>query len=390
MNHPVLPPPSNALASPVLPAAADDVELVRRWLEAKLAAGMGIRPNTANQYALEGRRLLWFAHAVGRRLQTWGVEDAQAYLRLLRAPPAHAIGDTRSRDRAAWRPLRGPLSEASARQSALIAGGFFAWLVDMQAIRVNPFAALPRTRRARGAGSQQHFLELDHLRAVFAAIDGRPKAAFWDRLQAARDRLVIALAFQTGLRASELVGLTWTDFERRMGRHGPYWVVVLRHTKGGDDQVVPCDSAMEELARFRRLLGLSPEPRRTDTTAVIPAVPGGKRRTTTPLDSLTLQRLLARPVGTRQGLYGIVRRVFGDAAQALLQRGNGELAEKLQQASTHWLRHTTATHLLRATGKLTDVQALLRHRDINTSRTYAHDALEDVATAVARVFEIPG
>lgn len=123
---------------------------------------------------------------------------------------------------------------------------------------------------------------------------------------------------------------------------------------------------------------------------MIPAVPGGKRRTSNPIDGLTLQRLLARPVSTRQGLYGIVRRAFGDAAQALLQRGNEELAEKLQRASTHWLRHTTATHLLRATGKLTDVQALLRHRDINTSRTYAHDALEDVATAVAGVLKVPG
>lgn len=389
MDHPVVPALSNALVSPVLPAGADDLELVRRWLEAKLAAGLGIRPNTASQYALEGRRLLWFAHAAGHRLQDWGIDDAQAYLRLLRTPPPHAVGDTRAKNSAAWRPLRGPLSEASARQSALIASGFFSWLVGIQAIRINPFAALPRARRARGAGSQQHFLELDHLRAVFAAIDARPKVAFWDRLQAARDRLVIALAFQTGLRASELVGLAWAHFERRVGRHGPYWVAIIRHAKGGDDQVVPCNSAMEELARFRRLLGLSPEPRHTDTTAVIPAIPGGKRRATTPHDSLTLQRLLVRPVGTRQGLYGIVRRAFGDAAQQLMRQGDVELADKLQRASTHWLRHTTATHLLRATGKLTDVQALLRHRDINTSRTYAHDALEDVAAAVARGLTIP-
>ncbi|WP_247546249.1 tyrosine-type recombinase/integrase [Ralstonia solanacearum] len=393
MNHikpPALAAPANALASPVLPAGADDAELVRRWLAAKLAAGLGIRPNTASQYALEGRRLLWFAHATDRRLQAWGLADAQAYLRLLRAPPPAAIGATRSQDSAAWRPLRGPLSEASARQSALIAGSFFNWLVGVQAIRVNPFSALPRSRRPRGPGSQHHFLELDHLRAVFEAIAARPTPTFWDRIQAARDRLVIALAFQTGLRASELAALVWGDFERRQGRHGPYWVIVVRHAKGGDDQVVPCGSAMEELARFRRLLGLSPEPRLTDGTAVIPAMPGGKRRATTPHDSLTLQRPLARPVATRQGLYGIVRRAFGDAADQLTQRGDVELADKLQQASTHWLRHTTATHMLRATGSLTDVQALLRHRDINTSRTYAHDALEDVAAAVAGVLQIPG
>lgn len=383
------PAPSNALTSPVLSADADDTALVRAWLQVKYAAGLGIQANTVSQYALEGRRLCWFAHAIGRRLQTWKLEDAQAYLALLRNPPPHAIGDTRTQDSVAWRPLRGPLSEASARQSVLIAGSFFKWLVDIEAIRVSPFAALPRTRRRREPGSQQRFLELDHLRAVFETIAARPGVAFWDRIGAARDRLVIALAFQTGLRASEMAALTWADFERREGRHGPYWVVVIRHAKGGDDQAVPCDNAMGELAAFRRMLGLSPEPRRTDTTAVVPALPGGKRRMTTPHDTLTLQRLLMRPVATRQGLYGIVRGAFSEAADRLAARGDTELANKLRRASTHWLRHTTATQLLRANRAITDVQLLLRHRDINTTRTYTHEALEDVAAALVGGLSLP-
>ncbi len=379
----------NARVSPVLPADADDTELVRQWLAAKLAGGLGIRPNTAHQYALEGRRLLWFAQATGQRLQQWDAAHAQAYLTLLRNPPAHAIGDTRAAGSPAWRPLRGPLSEASARQSALIARSFFGWLVKMAALRVNPFPALPRPRRARGPGSQQHFLELDHLRAVFDTLAARPTPAFWDRIQQARDRLVIALAFQTGLRASELAGLSWRDFERRHGKRGPYWVVVIRAAKGGDAQEVPCDNAMAEIARFRRVLGLSPEPRGTDTTAVIPAIPGGVRKSTRAHDRLTLQRLLMRRIGTRQGIYGIVRQAFAEAAAQLAANSDTELADKLRRASTHWLRHTAATQLLRAGRLVTDVQRVLRHRDINTTRTYTHEALEDVAAAVAGGLALP-
>lgn len=380
---------SNALPSPVLPADADDTELVRQWLAAKLAGGLGIRPNTAHQYALEGRRLLWFAQTTGRRLQQWDVAQTQAYLMFLRQPPAHAVGDVRMVNSAAWRPLRGPLSEASARQSALIARSFFGWLLKMAALRVNPFPALPRPRRARGPGSQQHFLELDHLRAVFDTIAVRPTPAFWDRIKQARDRLVIALAFQTGLRASELAALRWADFERRQGRHGPYWLVVIRQAKGGDAQEVPCDNAMAEIARFRRVLGLSPEPRSTDTAAVIPAIPGGARKSTRPHDRLTLQRLLMRPVGTRQGVYGIVRQAFAEAADRLAARDDAELADKLRRASTHWLRHTVATQLLRAGRMVTDVQRVLRHRDINTTRRYTHEALEDVAAAVMGGLTLP-
>jgi len=379
----------NALPSPVLPGGLSDAELVRAWLDAKAAAGLGLRASTCSQYELEARRLLWYADAQGRPLATWQVIHASDYLTFLRDPPAHAVSNGRvRRGSAAWRPLRGPLSEASRRQSAVIVGSLFDWLVRVGALRINPFAPVPRERSATGPGSQRRFLELEQVAAVFEAIEARPAPTRWAQLHQARDRLLVALLFQTGLRASEVAALTWADFERHPGRSRAFWTVRIRQAKGGNDQLVPCDNAMDELARFRRLVGLPPMPSPTDTAAVIPAIAGGRQRAVPPVDPFELQRKLSRPLRTRQGIYAIVRTAFAEAADRLEREDRSEEAARLRGASTHWLRHTHATHLLRAGVPVTDVQRALRHRDINTTRRYTHEALEDVALALAG--KIPG
>ncbi|MNT88961.1 site-specific tyrosine recombinase XerC [compost metagenome] len=83
-----------------------------------------------------------------------------------------------------------------------------------------------------------------------------------------------------------------------------------------------------------------------------------------------------------------MRAAFAEAAHRLERKHQGEQAARLRAASTHWLRHTHATQLLRAGVPVTDVQRALRHRDINTTRRYTHEALEDVARALAG--KIPG
>lgn len=381
--------PPNALASPVLPAGLSDAELVRAWLETKSAGGLGLRTSTRSQYELEARRLLWYAHAIGRPLATWQVAHASSYLAFLRDPPAHAVGDGRARRaNPGWRPLRGPLSEASRRQSAVIVGILFDWLVRVGALRVNPFVMVPRARAVTGPGSQRRFLELEQVAAVFEVIEGRPAPTLWAQLHKARDRLLLALLVQTGLRASEVTVLTWADFELQPGRSRTFWTVRIRQAKGGDDQLVPCDNAMDELARFRRLVGLPPAPSATDTIAVIPAIRGGRQRAAPIADPIELHAMLGRPLRTRQGIYAIVRSAFAEAADRLEREHQGEQAARLRAASTHWLRHTHATQLLRAGVPVTDVQRALRHRDINTTRRYTHEALEDVALALAG--KIPG
>ncbi|WP_238587352.1 hypothetical protein [Cupriavidus sp. IDO] len=87
-------------------------------------------------------------------------------------------------------------------------GGLFDWQVAVQALRVNPFQAIPRSRAARGPGSQRRFLEAEQVTAVFDAIEARPVPTLWAQLHKARDQLLLALLFQTGLRASEVAALT--------------------------------------------------------------------------------------------------------------------------------------------------------------------------------------
>jgi site-specific recombinase XerD len=88
-------------------------------------------------------------------------------------------------------------------------------------------------------------------------------------------------------------------------------------------------------------------------------------------------------------VYGIVRHAFREAADQLDRAGHSGLAAHLRQASTQWLRHTTATQLIRAKRDLTDVQHLLRHRDSNTTSTYYHTTLDEVAAALSDGLTLP-
>lgn len=58
------------------------------------------------------------------------------------------------------------------------------------------------------------------------------------------------------------------------------------------------------------------------------------------------------------------------------------------KASTHWLRHTFAHHVMRATGRdLAVTQSLLGHKDISTTAIYVK---ADLAARVEAVEKIQG
>ncbi|MCB1758639.1 MAG: site-specific tyrosine recombinase XerD [Gammaproteobacteria bacterium] len=151
-----------------------------------------------------------------------------------------------------------------------------------------------------------------------------------------RDRVMLEVLYATGLRVSELVGLTLDQVELRRG--------LVRVTgKGGKERLVPLgEEALDWLRRFL-LSGRS-------------ALLGGQL-----CDALFPTR---RGAGmTRQAFwYRIKKHALGAGIR--------------KSISPHTLRHAFATHLLDHGADLRVVQMLLGHSDLSTTQIYTHVAQE--------------
>src|SRR5437763_2390131 len=159
---------------------------------------------------------------------------------------------------------------------------------------------------------------------------------------ARRDRAILEVLYGTGLRISELVGLSISDLSLDEG-------LVRAFGKGSKERVVPPGRrARQALGAWLSPSGrgaLAPErwARRGDAEAVFLNARGGRL--------------------SRQGAWGIVRR-YGDRA---------ELAGRL---TPHVLRHSCATHMLDRGADIRAVQELLGHASISTTQVYTKVSTE--------------
>lgn len=149
----------------------------------------------------------------------------------------------------------------------------------------------------------------------------------------ARDRAMLEVAYGSGLRVSELVGLHCNDLELGEG-------FVRCRGKGGKERLVPLGG---EARRWLEAYLSGPRARFC-------------RRRSEPHLFLTQQ---GGPM-TRQWFAKILKRYA---------RAAGIPAERV---SPHVLRHSFATHLLEGNADLRAVQAMLGHARISTTEIYTH------------------
>ncbi len=162
-----------------------------------------------------------------------------------------------------------------------------------------------------------------------------------DSPAALRDRAMLELLYATGLRVSELIGLTMNNINWQVG-----FLVVMG--KGGKERVVPVGKTAYDVVR-RYLDEARPKLIKTRTT-----------------DVLFLNRF--GRAFTRQGLWKIIIRY---AQKAGLQKS----------VHPHTFRHSFATHLLEGGADLRAVQVMLGHSDISTTQIYTHvtkDRLKEI------------
>jgi len=349
-------------------AAANDLEAIHAWLSLHEA------PATQRAYRKEAERvLLWAVVQLGKPLSSLTTEDAIAYRAFLRDPTPRArwVGPHRKRSDPDWRPFTGPLTARSAAYALTVVKNLFGWLVDQRYLLANPFSGV----KVRGA-ERTRTLEISHaftegewvlIRTVANDLERRHG---WEKAAAQRARFLLDFAYATGLRPGELVTLTLNRIACDV--HGDWWINV-RGKGAKEARVALPPLGISALQRYLALRSIPMEPRRW--TAAMPLV-------------ATLEGEAAISP-TR--LWAVMRRVFDTVAEAAmqLQPPQEALAERLRQASPHWMRHTHASHALSKGADLMSVRDNLRHASIATTSIYLRSEEVKRARQMSEVFSAP-
>ncbi|MGF6871145.1 tyrosine-type recombinase/integrase [Paraburkholderia sp. MM5477-R1] len=338
-------------------AAANDLEAIQAWL-----ARFADKPATFDSYRKEAERLLlWSLVQPGKPLSSLTHEDLLVYQHFLVDPQPAARwtadgGRKHPRNDPRWRPFYGPLSASSQRQAMVILNVMFAWLVQAGYLAGNPLS-LSRQRARRARPRIVRYLSPELWLEVKTYIQGMPRETSREREHHGRVRWLFTLLYLGGLRITEVGTNTMGRFFRRGDENGQerWWLEGMG--KGGKERLVPATAEMMmELGTYRRARGL-------------PALPSP--REDTPLVLPIGQSL--RPL-TRAALHRIVKDVFSGAAGSLRPRGDDHAlrADRLEQASAHWLRHSAGSHMADQQLDLRLVRDNLGHASLTTTSQYLH------------------
>lgn len=167
-----------------------------------------------------------------------------------------------------------------------------------------------------------------------------------------RDLFIICALKTLFLRISELserknwiptMSHFWQD------SHNNWWLKVYGKGRKIRDVTVP-PSFIDYLKRYRQYRGLSPLPRSGEQHPIVEKIRGQGGMTS---------RQLTR----------IVQAVFDIAYDEMLKQEGADNAQKLKEASTHWLRHTGASMEIERGRALKDVSEDLGHSSMATTDT---------------------
>ena len=213
----------------------------------------------------------------------------------------------------------------------------------------------PKTIRQASASAKLFFVELlghdewsvftqiraKDLNELPAVLTRSQVIALLNHIKLRRYRTPIKLIYCCGLRLSECLSLTVDDI---LGDEGKLWI---RNGKGGNDRMVPIARSMVE--DLRRYWSVHKHP-----LLLFPNVGRGP---------CTTEKIAAR-------MHAATSPMPVSSLQRLMVQARKEL--NIAHATAHTLRHSFATHLVEAGASLHTVQALLGHKQINTTMIYLH------------------
>jgi len=166
-----------------------------------------------------------------------------------------------------------------------------------------------------------------------------------------RNKVMIKLILNSGLRLSEVINLEWKHIDLQTGK------LKVVEGKGAKDRILWInDETLEKVREWRQR-----QVDEIDNMEFIFTTSTGKQ-----LNPADIRKMVYR-YAEKAGIQEEVEKKYRD------KEGN-KLDEtyKEKKVKPHTLRHTFATDLLRETNNLRIVQKALGHSDISTTQIYTH------------------
>ena len=333
--------------------------------------------HTQRAYRKEAERfLLWAIVHKGRALSSMTNEDCTEYRNFLTDPqPATRWCGSRARERWSplWRPFEGPLSASAQRHSLTILRNLYGFLVDQNYLMGNPWSAVQAVRAPGPRVNPGRSLTL----AQWAFVQGQ-LAMLAESSANRRLALAVRLLYATGLRLSEVVAATvddlqWVSYSADAQDNEPLEGWTLRVIgKGQREREVPVPiRVVDELKDYLASRGLNRDPADGGNRGAFLLGKAADAATRAPgLYGAGAWAFDPRVGMAASSLYDQLKAFFTDCAAVLKGQGDSRGAERMARASTHWLRHSHASHAIAGGMPIEIAQQNLGHASLATTTVY--------------------
>jgi len=331
--------------------------------------------HTQRAYRKEAERFLLWAIVERRKpLSSMTTEDCLAYRAFLADPaPRSRWCAPRNRERWSplWRPFEAPLEVTSQRYAITVLKNLYAFWVDKNYVMGNPWSGVAVPRSATPRLNAGRSLTMAQWRFARAQAHQLPDTSSGVRL-----RFALSFLYATGLRLSEAVAarvddLEWVAYppDEDDTDHVEGWLLNVVGKGARLRQVPVPQDVVAELADYLTSRGLDPDPEAPASAGAFllgqATDIGARAPSLAPAAGADAKAGLAANT-----LYDQLKRFFGDCAAVLTAQGDAKGAGRFAQVSTHWLRHTHASHSIARGTRVEIAQQILGHASLATTTVY--------------------
>ena len=384
-------------AGHALGPVANDWEAAEVWLAAVARKSGNGSTATRDTYGYHLAKLRWYCENVGRVTPSrWNMQDVEDFYRFLQDVPDDslcAMSDGRYAlpGEAGYTPFRKRPAKSSQSDIHRFTHALLKAWHSMGYIRINPMA-LTGAMSARKINVERSISEAV-FDIVLSTLSSSHVISFTERQRQLRDMFILTAFKELGVRASELVGAKMGAFYQLIdpATRNRYWIftVTAETGKGGKERRIPVTRTLHaSLAVYRQAFGLPALPVHGEDTPLLLS----SRTKVVYIGDKTIKHVNDRrffgawhAVGTRQGLYKIVRDRLALAHIFLSGSGQVNLAAELEKASPHWLRHTFAKAALLKGQTMREVASMLGHASVDTTMIYTDQDALDLVRAMERI-----